>query len=228
MTKTSVNCRLLTVRSLTGVCIFFTTFLTVTVAAAEELPQATLPTYSLPNECRNVHINGFTKAVILSQTDDRYSPNVNCRILISIRGPNHVIRLTFEHLDLAEPSSSGVCQDSVQLFNQGTHETALSGQLCGTRKTPMQFISNSSTVALVFVSDAYQERTGFRLQYERVEKPGAVSPQAQQGTGRSVACTPTRCNLASSSAWSTVRHISRFEVSVVLLVGVLFRFLLNC
>jgi len=140
------------------------------VLGADNLNQAALPVYYLPQDCQQIFIDGFRQAVIVSQSSQRYSPNMNCRVVISSRSNNHLFRFTFHHLDLVDPKD-GVCHDYVQLFNIHDHhfDLEMTSPMCGGNVPVTSYTSNSSSVALVFRTNEYKERSGFKVVYERLQ-----------------------------------------------------------
>jgi len=195
------------------------TFITATllisncVTADDIIPQSPLPEVYLPEDCKIVHLNGFSKAVIVSQKSDRYAPNYLCKVLITLHG-DYLINFVFEKLDLPDPSSDGRCSDSVQLFNViGQSNVQMTDKICGSKRPSIQLLSNSSSAMLVFSSDSYQEKTGFRLRYERVQ-----NKNSQPETGAAVGgCSPGTC--LTSSASSTRLERSLQQSTVILLVS---------
>ena len=190
--------------------------LLVTIVIAEDIPdisQSTLPEVYLPEECDIVHLNGFNQAIIISQRSDRYPANYLCKVLINLHGDYH-IHFTFEKLDLAEPNSDGRCPDSVQIFNRvGQTNVPLTERICGSRRPNTPLLTNSSSAMLVFSTDSYQERTGFRIKYDRV-----LSNSQPRETGAASGCIPGRCTVSSASSNRLDRSFQHSTV-VLLLVS---------
>jgi len=159
----------------------FTVMFATPVHSSNELPGAELPTYNLPQVCNSIQLNGFTQLVINSQTSERYSPNTDCDISLTVWGKS-AIRFTFQMLSMPNVSANGQCQDYVQLFNVvGNQNTPLSPQLCGSQLPATPYLSASNTVLLVFNTDGYQQGLGFSLLYEQVTTSVQQTSQCTNG-----------------------------------------------
>lgn len=185
------------------------TLLTSYATASENPLPAEIPVYYLPDDCKQVAFSGFHHATIVSQTSERYKANLNCRVTISVRG-KYNIRVSFSQMDLTEPLTNG-CQDSVQVFNTiGSRDFALSPMLCGSRVPSTVYLSNSSSIAIVFRTDSFQERKGFKFQYNRVP---ATNTNTNQNSVRSL---PSTFLGASASSAGIVSYTTVSLVTCIL------------
>lgn len=139
------------------------------LTATDKIDAAPFPMVYMPERFDHVQLNGFSRALILSQRGLRYSANLDCTMTLSVRG-SFGVHLSFEHLDLARDTYDGEspCEDYVQFYGGEGKETILSGQHCGNIPPSIGLVTNSSTVTLRFRTNHFRERSGFRIKFYRV------------------------------------------------------------
>lgn len=139
------------------------------ITATDKIDLGPFPTVYMPESFDHVNLNGFSRALILSQRGQRYSSNLDCTMTLSVRGPFGV-QLSFEHLDLARDTydEDGPCEDYVQFYGGAGKETILSDPHCGNVPPPEGLVANMSSVTLRFRTNHYRERSGFRIKFDRV------------------------------------------------------------
>jgi CUB domain len=150
-----------------------------------------------PEECVSTSVSGFNEGLIVSQRGYKYLPNTACTMYLSVRATSKSIRFIFEHMDLPE-SNPGDCEDYIQFYasdNDGW--TTIGQRICG-YAPPEDLVSHVTNVSVVFTSDGFRERTGFRFRF-RLERPTEV-------------CAPGRGCIPQNNAVSRIPpHISGYK-----------------
>jgi len=123
----------------------------------------------MPSRSDHIIVSGFNQALIVSQRAQRYDPDVDCTMTLSVRGGSHAIQLLFEHMDMPARTYSTCDDDYVQFFS-GTspNEVPISRQYCGNVRPTDNVIMNSTSVRIRFRTNNYKQRTGFRIKLDRV------------------------------------------------------------
>jgi len=208
--------------SLSCVLAYLLTALLARLVKSTEISPSVKPLINLPDGTHNLQVQGFSQGIISSQVGDRYSPNTNCRLRLSVNSASW-IRFTFEHLDLPPPGATGSCSDSVQLFCvvDDNNNLAVSQPLCGSVVPTREFVANCSTALIVFQADAYQQSTGFKVFFERITNPSIASPLLfEPAVMDSSLCPEGGCQAGSTSSASGT--LAQMGVVTLLTLSTLF------
>jgi hypothetical protein len=129
-----------------------------------------------PDECVSTFVNGFNEGLVVSQRGNRYLPNTACTMYFSVRAASKHIRFIFEHMDLPE-TSPGDCEDYIQFYvsDNGEGWTAIGQRLCG-YAPPDDIVSHDTNVSVVFTSNAFRERSGFRFYFQLEQTTQVCAP----------------------------------------------------
>ncbi|CAG2107294.1 unnamed protein product, partial [Medioppia subpectinata] len=102
--------------------------------------------------------------------DGKYELDVNCWYHF-ILPEDKVVKITFSKLDIEESPTNGTkCAfDFVEVRDGLSHTSALVDRFCGTT-IPSPIIGSTNKMAVQFFSDGKEAKTGFKAQFEAIDK----------------------------------------------------------